>query len=355
MGPNEEEGCLTFKKGTVINVLRRVDQNWAEGRIATSIGIFPIAFVELNNLAKQVLDTFTTSSAATTAQVAKKVKESSRNLPPIPSVLDSQSNSTGSNSATTSPSSPSSSSSSAVTASSVTRTDNVYSSNSSGTTPNPISATTVNNQTNTNNSSASSTSSNSTSFHSMPNSPQNSMPTTPQHVALLNTGTGGEAASSSVRMRNSNDLKHKRHSLNALLSNGTSGAGASLSILKSNRHSAEILSVPNDFEENEAASARSLSDSHQISTARESNINTSDLPTQASATILSDQQRVQLVQHQTISSTSSLNSQQQPSRHNVLKTCIQQTNAATLPWGYLALYPYKPRKNDELELKKGIL
>lgn len=56
MGPNEEEGCLTFKKGAIINVLRRVDQNWAEGRIDDTIGIFPIAFVEMNSLAKHIMD-----------------------------------------------------------------------------------------------------------------------------------------------------------------------------------------------------------------------------------------------------------------------------------------------------------
>lgn len=56
MKPNEEEGCLTFKKGTVINVLRRVDQNWAEGRIEDAIGIFPISFVEMNGVAKQLME-----------------------------------------------------------------------------------------------------------------------------------------------------------------------------------------------------------------------------------------------------------------------------------------------------------
>lgn len=56
MGPNEEEGCLTFKKGDIISVLRRVDQNWAEGRIGDTIGIFPILFVEMNALAKHLID-----------------------------------------------------------------------------------------------------------------------------------------------------------------------------------------------------------------------------------------------------------------------------------------------------------
>lgn len=57
MGSNEEEGCLTFKKGTIVNVIRRVDLNWAEGRIGAKIGIFPIAFVEMNSLGKLLMDT----------------------------------------------------------------------------------------------------------------------------------------------------------------------------------------------------------------------------------------------------------------------------------------------------------
>lgn len=56
MGPSEEEGCLTFKKGAIINVFRRVDHNWAEGRIGDVIGIFPIAFVEMNSLAKTLME-----------------------------------------------------------------------------------------------------------------------------------------------------------------------------------------------------------------------------------------------------------------------------------------------------------
>lgn len=56
MGPNEEEGCLKFKKGAIISVIRRVDQNWAEGRIGDNIGIFPISFVEMNSLAKLLME-----------------------------------------------------------------------------------------------------------------------------------------------------------------------------------------------------------------------------------------------------------------------------------------------------------
>lgn len=56
MGPQDEEGCLSFIKGTIIHVLRRIDVNWAEGRIGNCIGIFPISFVEMNSLAKHLMN-----------------------------------------------------------------------------------------------------------------------------------------------------------------------------------------------------------------------------------------------------------------------------------------------------------
>ena len=32
----------------MITVIRRVDDNWAEGKLGEKIGIFPISFVEVN-------------------------------------------------------------------------------------------------------------------------------------------------------------------------------------------------------------------------------------------------------------------------------------------------------------------
>ncbi|XP_045480236.1 E3 ubiquitin-protein ligase SH3RF1 isoform X5 [Harmonia axyridis] len=55
MTNDEEEGCLVFKKGDIIHVIRRVDENWAEGKLDGKIGIFPLAFVELNNLARSLM------------------------------------------------------------------------------------------------------------------------------------------------------------------------------------------------------------------------------------------------------------------------------------------------------------
>lgn len=316
MGPNEEEGCLTFKKGTIIQVLRRVDNNWAEGRIGSSIGIFPIAFVELNQLAKQILDGFVMSSTTTQQSSNYSLPSTSseaRNLPPLPPVIDPTSNANNSDSTTSS----SSLSSNVNTA---------PSSSNSSTTTSPTSAP-----------ANSTSSSNSGSFHSMPNSPQSSKPTTPQHsVTTCNP-------SNSVRLRN-NDLKHKRHSLNALLNAGSSA----LSIMQSNRHSAEILSVPNDSETepNSSLTITPLAIG-QTTVAREQQVHTSNLPS------VSHQPIAQNSQNEIASPTSSCSTSQQASRHNVLKTCGQQNIPPSLPWGYLALYPYKPRKTDELELKKG--
>ncbi|XP_037826513.1 E3 ubiquitin-protein ligase SH3RF1-like isoform X2 [Lucilia sericata] len=297
MGPNEEEGCLTFKKGTVIQVLRRVDHNWAEGRIGSSIGIFPIAFVELNQLAKQLLEGFVLNSTATQQQQPSNThhgpqnttNNDARHLPPLPPVIDPTLNTNTGDSTTSS-----------STVSSTTNT--ASSSSNSSTTTSPTAAASVN-PTN---------SSNSASFHSMPNSPQSSKPSTPQHSST-NTSTN---PTNSVRMRN-NDLKHKRHSLNALLNNGSTA----LSIMQTNRHSAEILSVPNDFDNEPTSSTMSTAAAGQTIAAREQQIHSSNIPS--------------------------------ASRHNVLKTCVQQNMPPSLPWGYLALYPYKPRKADELELKKG--
>jgi len=55
MTNDEEEGCLTFNKGDIISVIRRVDENWAEGKLEGRIGIFPLAFVELNIPARSLM------------------------------------------------------------------------------------------------------------------------------------------------------------------------------------------------------------------------------------------------------------------------------------------------------------
>ncbi|XP_054737542.1 E3 ubiquitin-protein ligase SH3RF1 [Anastrepha obliqua] len=332
MPPNEEQGCLTFKKGTIIHVIRRVDHNWAEGCIGSTIGIFPIAFVELNALAKQVLDaTYVVANTPTTPSLAPPTADTAtvtavtytappttiaqkptpnqvRNPPPMP--LPDASN----NDSTTSSSSPSNSSSNATSPHSVSTTTITASTN--GLTIRGASST------------------------SMPNSPNQSLPASPQHeISSSNIGSG----SSSVRFR---DKREKRHSLNALLTTGTlhSGlsAGTTLSILQSNRHSAEILSVPTDATTSLNVGSQQTSGS-TISVQEGASAMNAAMPQSSFAR--EQQQHIHQQQQQ---------SQQPQQRVNMLKTSVvQQHLPPTLPWGYLALYPYKPRKSDELELKKG--
>lgn len=52
---DENEGCLSFQKDDVITVLRRVDENWAEGKLNDNIGIFPLAFVKMNYIAQALM------------------------------------------------------------------------------------------------------------------------------------------------------------------------------------------------------------------------------------------------------------------------------------------------------------
>ncbi|ELU13626.1 hypothetical protein CAPTEDRAFT_84304, partial [Capitella teleta] len=45
LGDNKD--CLFFKKDDVITVVRRVDDNWAEGKLGDRIGIFPVTFADV--------------------------------------------------------------------------------------------------------------------------------------------------------------------------------------------------------------------------------------------------------------------------------------------------------------------
>ncbi|XP_030047424.1 E3 ubiquitin-protein ligase SH3RF1 [Microcaecilia unicolor] len=51
-----DKDCLPFSKDDVLTVIRRVDENWAEGMLGDKIGIFPISYVEFNAAAKQLIE-----------------------------------------------------------------------------------------------------------------------------------------------------------------------------------------------------------------------------------------------------------------------------------------------------------
>ncbi|XP_016298788.1 SH3 domain-containing RING finger protein 3 [Sinocyclocheilus anshuiensis] len=53
---DQDKDCLTFTKDEILTVIRRVDDNWAEGILGDKIGIFPILYVELNETAKQLME-----------------------------------------------------------------------------------------------------------------------------------------------------------------------------------------------------------------------------------------------------------------------------------------------------------
>ncbi|XP_055624846.1 E3 ubiquitin-protein ligase SH3RF1 [Toxorhynchites rutilus septentrionalis] len=247
MGPNEEEGCLTFKKGSLIHVLRRVDQNWAEGRIGDKIGIFPISFVEMNSLGKQLMDSALKHLLANAPN--------NRSVPPTP--FDLNASDTTSSSATTSP-----------------------------------------------NSSASTTSSNSSTA---PSSPTSHFLTTP-------------AAATSAH--SNKDHKEKRHSLTNFIAsssgNGVGSVGGSLH--QPNRHSAEILNIPESDRQQPLSQA---------------------VVNSANATASTD--------HPPTNRPDVLNYQ----KSNIAKANQLYHPHPQLPATYIALYPYKPQKHDELELKKG--
>ncbi|XP_048971328.1 E3 ubiquitin-protein ligase SH3RF3 isoform X5 [Canis lupus dingo] len=53
---DQDKDCLTFTKDEILTVIRRVDDNWAEGMLGDKIGIFPLLYVELNDSAKQLME-----------------------------------------------------------------------------------------------------------------------------------------------------------------------------------------------------------------------------------------------------------------------------------------------------------
>ncbi|XP_054021954.1 E3 ubiquitin-protein ligase SH3RF1 [Dryobates pubescens] len=59
-----DKDCLPFSKDDVLTVIRRVDENWAEGMLADKIGIFPISYVEFNTAAKQLIELDKASGSA---------------------------------------------------------------------------------------------------------------------------------------------------------------------------------------------------------------------------------------------------------------------------------------------------
>ncbi|XP_063905217.1 E3 ubiquitin-protein ligase SH3RF1 isoform X4 [Zophobas morio] len=249
---HEEEGCLVFKEGDIINVIRRVDENWAEGKLDGRIGIFPLTFVELNNLARSLMKLSTNEQPGP-----------SRVAPPTPTTEDSTPLIPTDHSRTIVPQQPQQN---ALFVQPAPVHQVLATSDSSSTVSSGSSSTTTPNVSSSNTSSNSSTA---------PSSPASPPPRTQQPLArtlvqkpdlLLNP----TACSTPQRSPNPASNKEKRHSFTGLTPVPFNKAA--------HRHSAEIVGVD-------------------------------------------------------------------PKRPDEVK----------LPAPYVALYPYKPQKGDELELRKGAI
>ncbi|XP_012136603.1 SH3 domain containing ring finger posh isoform X2 [Megachile rotundata] len=268
MTNDDEDGCLTFNKGEVISVIRRVDENWAEGKLLDRIGIFPLAFVELNSVARALMK-LSTNTQPGPSRVAPPTPTNEETTPLIPT--------DHSRNIQTNQRRP------RLVSSTLPVSDTVSSVSSGGS-----SSTTTSNTPN-----SSTTSSSSSTAPSSPSSPATSPPA---------VGNRHNVKRHSFTAINTGHQTHPHH-----------------------RHSAEILSPPVD---------------NAVGSSNNSCSNDSFSPTGTS-----------IVDH-------NLRHRRSGSSDLALAQATQNLSSTTpgnanLPAAYIALYPYKPQKADELELRKG--
>ncbi|XP_058134307.1 E3 ubiquitin-protein ligase SH3RF3 [Dasypus novemcinctus] len=92
---DQDKDCLTFTKDEILTVIRRVDDNWAEGMLGDKIGIFPLLYVELNDSAKQLIEMDKTGFAAASGCDASLPPDPSPAASPAPSATLSGSGAVG--------------------------------------------------------------------------------------------------------------------------------------------------------------------------------------------------------------------------------------------------------------------
>ncbi|XP_053598553.1 E3 ubiquitin-protein ligase SH3RF3 isoform X3 [Microplitis demolitor] len=276
MTNDEEDGCLTFNKGEVISVIRRVDENWAEGKLLDRIGIFPLAFVELNSVARALMK-LSTNVQPGPSRVAPPTPTNEETTPLIPTDHTRNVQTTSSQ-----PQRPQTAPAAVLP---VSDSSSTVSSGGSSTTTTP----------NTPNSST--TSSSSSTAPSSPSSPATSPPA---------VGGRHSAKRHSFTAVNTGHHPHPHH-----------------------RHSAEILSPP-ATEQNISGSSNNAANTTETFAPSQSTTGTQE----------------HNLRHRRSGSSDLVLSQPSSS----LPIANSTTN---LPAAYVALYPYKPQKADELELRKG--
>lgn len=273
MTNDDEDGCLTFNKGEVISVIRRVDENWAEGKLLDRIGIFPLAFVELNS-------------------VARALMKLSTNVQPGPSRL--------------APPTPTNEETTPLIPTDHTRNVQTTSQSRSQLVQNaalPVSD------------SVSNVSSGGSSTTTTPNTPNSSTTSSSSSTA---PSSPGSPATSPPAVGNRHNVK--RHSFTAV----NTGHHAH----PHHRHSAEILSPPVDSAPNNAnnSGGNESFSSLQVNSCTDHNL-----------------------RHRRSGSSDLVLAQQSVPANQTSSA----SGATHLPAAYIALYPYKPQKADELELRKG--
>ncbi|XP_034041814.1 LOW QUALITY PROTEIN: E3 ubiquitin-protein ligase SH3RF3-like [Thalassophryne amazonica] len=92
---DQDKDCLAFSKDEVLTVIRRVDENWAEGMLGDKIGIFPILYVELNETAKQLMEIDKPTSTNVPGPSSEPVPLGSCSPGPSPSASLSNGNGSG--------------------------------------------------------------------------------------------------------------------------------------------------------------------------------------------------------------------------------------------------------------------
>ncbi|XP_066999315.2 E3 ubiquitin-protein ligase SH3RF3 [Anabrus simplex] len=300
MTNDDEEGCLTFNKGEIITVLRRVDENWAEGRLGERIGIFPLAFVELNIVARALMK-LSTNAQPGPSRVAPPTPTSEDTTPLIPTdhtfTVAPQGVNTTVVSTHPTPQPQPHPQQNVPAAPLPHQHVTMGTSDSSSTVSSGSSSTTTPNTSSSNTSSSSSTA---------PSSPTSPPPPRPAHNPTISPPHAPQH-------------RDKRHSFSVLHTGHHHQT--------SHRHSAEILSPT------ESSAPDSLPPEHALQVGGSSEL----VERQGS-------------QRHRRSGSSDLGVGPPPPPQGAHHL---PGSTAHLPAAYIALYPYKPQKPDELELRKG--
>ncbi|XP_015366915.1 PREDICTED: E3 ubiquitin-protein ligase SH3RF1 isoform X1 [Diuraphis noxia] len=276
MNKEDDEGCLSFSKGDIITVLRRIDQNWAEGKISNRIGIFPLSFVDLNQIARALMK-LSVSSQPTQSRMAPPTPEEAAPLLPIELSAACQSTNTKHNA-----------------------TDEAK---------HVLDNTKVTSENTSSSSSTTTTSPNTTS----PSDTTSSSPSrSPSHAPFVENSTNRSLPTSNLDTP-------KRHSF----TNGVGPLSLGSHTSENKRYSAEILSQ----------------DDIAVFSSPNTNLE------------IQSTQPVNGVKDSKLHRHGSLRSHSKP----IATQNVRSKIPIQLPAKHVSLYPYKPQKADELELKRGQL